>query len=111
MSLSKRATAPPGEWCAETGRSQSCQRVRSGRRPEPSNALAVDLALELFDGLLGARPVGVHVEQLLERLERRLLLADLAQDLAEPVERLEVMGVQGQRAPQVAQRALDVVAA
>src|ERR1043166_6267408 len=74
-----------------------------------SNALPVDLALELIDGLLGARPVRVHVEQLLERLERRLLLADLAQDLAEPVECLEVMGVQGERAPQIAQRALDVI--
>jgi len=46
----------------------------------------------------------VHVEQLLESLERRFLLADLAQDLAETVERLEVMRVKGKRAPQVAQR-------
>ena len=64
-----------------------------------SNALAVDLALELLDRLLGTRPIGMHVEQLPERLERRLLLADLAQDLGEPVERLEMIGIERERAP------------
>ena len=77
----------------------SSGRCGSGPGRRRSNPLAVDLALELLDGLLGARPVGVHVEQLPERLERRLLLADLAQDLGKAVERLEMIGVERQRAP------------
>src|SRR5215468_6105885 len=74
-----------------------------------SDALPVDLALELLNRLLGTRPVGMHVEQLLECLECRLLLPDLAQDLGKPVERLEMMGIERERAPQIAQRALDIV--
>src|SRR5262245_45323800 len=49
-------------------------------REAGSDALPLDLALELLDGLLGTRPVGMHFEQLLEGLECRLFLADLAQD-------------------------------
>src|SRR5262245_2649634 len=78
-------------------------------REAGSDALPLDLALELLDGLLGTRPVGMHFEQLLEGLECRLFLADLAQDLGKPIERLEMMGVERERASQIAQRALDVV--
>src|SRR5215467_11897005 len=82
---------------------------RGGPARSWSDALPLDLALELLDRLLGTRPVGVHVDELLECLECSLLLADLAQDLGKPVERLEMVGVERERAPQIAQRALDIV--
>src|SRR5215470_18530830 len=74
-----------------------------------SDALPLDLALKLLDSLLGTRRVRVHVEQLPEGLESRLLLADFAQDLAKPIEGLEMMRVERERTPQIAQRPFDVV--
>ena len=62
------------------------------------DTLAFHLAGQLVDELLGARPVGVHLQQLLEGFEGSLFLADLAQDLAEPIEGLEVIGIERQRA-------------
>ena len=49
------------------------------------------------------RPVGVHVVEVAEHLQRRLLLADLAQDLGQAIQGLEMVGVERQRAAQVAQ--------
>src|SRR5262245_49438902 len=81
-----------------------------GRRPQArSDALAFDLPLELIDRLLGILPEGVHLQQLLECLQCPLLLADLAQDLAQAIERLVVMRIERQRAAKVAQSALDVI--
>src|SRR5947207_293666 len=82
-------------------------RTRAQRR---SNPLAIDLALELLDRLLGTRPIGMHIEQLPERLERRLLLPDLAQDLGKTFQRLVMIGVERERAPQIAQRSLGILA-
>jgi hypothetical protein len=67
--------------------------MRPAQAQRRSDALTVHLSLELLDGFLGTRPIGVDVQELAERLERRLLLADLAQDLGEAVERLEMVGV------------------
>ena len=46
------------------------------------DALTFDVAGQLVDQLLRARPEGMDLEQLLEGLQGGLLLADLAQDLA-----------------------------
>src|ERR1700704_4055951 len=67
-----RAAAASG-MAQQIPRSQSFQRVRGSATRQGSDALAVDLALELLDRLLGTGPVGVHVEQLLEGSQRRLL--------------------------------------
>src|SRR4029077_2447196 len=80
--------------------------VRSG----PLDALALDLASQFVDELLPARPIGMHFKQLLESLQCRLFLADLTQDLAQTVERLEVIGIERQGPTQIAQRKFDLAA-
>src|SRR5262249_1633365 len=74
------------------------------------NALAFHLAGKLVHELLAARPIGVDLKQLFEGFEGSLFLADLAQDLAEPIKGLEMIGIKRQGAAQIPEGQFNLVA-
>src|SRR5690606_6065231 len=74
-----------------------------------SDALAFDFARQLFDRLLGTGPVRVHFREPAQDLQGLALLTDVAQDLGEAVESLEMMGIEGERTSQIPESQPHVV--
>src|SRR5262249_7681544 len=75
----------------------------------PSDSLPVYLAGEFIDGLLCARPIGMHFKKPAEGFESRLLLANLTQNLRKTFKGLEVIWIERKRSTKVAQRAREIV--